>query len=474
MKSFKPSVKFGIKFVLFSTLLSVVYSNCARTKFEPYSAPSTKLNGSNVEICSNGASNYPTCTTTTLGSCVNGNTNPPACTTGGNSSCSNGAVNYPTCSLTSSNTCINGTYNPPDCNSFNSNMTCPNGAVNYPDCTVTSSNICINGATNPPTCDIGGSAVCSNGASNYPDCTTDANNICLNGSNDPPACVASPVSRVFDVIKKVSGSLSSYSVSIDMQFNEADINKKGAIFLVAQTANTFLVCTNPCTKDSAWKEWSNTTYDWSVSGLKTNVGVASNGVVGLQTVLKGLFDVTPYGGFKLYAGYGLGNTVNTAINEMLGYRSASLPNGRYLEVLTIPIQNLSISITGPKGGSPGSMTNYDLWANIAPSYLDYGKPGFYFVVAYDATNTPKKIYRQVSTGVYEWVDWSGTAATAGSNYYKYDLQIKNESFNIFKGDISVAAGWSVYAGYGNGNNSIEAANDCFNNLKFNTNPFIVK
>lgn len=432
MKPLKPSAKFGIKFVLFSILLSIVYSNCSRTKFESSNVPSTKLNGSSINICANGAANYPTCTTTVLGTCINGNTNPPSCTTGGDSICTNGAVNYPNCTMLSDNTCVNGAVNPPDC-------------------------------------DLSASAVCSNGATNYPVCTIDTNNICLNGSNDPPLCVAAPAAGVFDIVKKVSGPVSSYNVSIDMQLNSADLNKKGAIFLVAYTGSTYLVCTNPCTKDSVWKAWNNTNYDWSVSGLKTNVGVT-----GYQSVFKGLLDVTPYGGFKIYAGYGIGNTVNAAINEMLSYRSANLPNGRFLEVLTVPMQNRSISITGPNGGSPGSLTNYDLWANIAPSYLDYGKPGFYFVIAHDPTNTHKKIYKQVSTGVYEWVDWNGSAITAGSSYYKYDLQIKNESFNIYKGNISVAAGWSVYAGYGSGANSFDAANDCLNNQKYNLSPFIVK
>ncbi len=49
--------------------------------------------------CSNGADNYPVCTTTGGGTiCLNGATNPPVCTTtGGGTVCVNGATNPPTC-----------------------------------------------------------------------------------------------------------------------------------------------------------------------------------------------------------------------------------------------------------------------------------------------------------------------------------------------------------------------------------------
>jgi len=59
--------------------------------------------------CSNGATDYPTCTPPT---CSNGATDYPTCTP---PTCSNGATDYPTCT-------------PP---------TCSNGATNYPTCTAT-------------------------------------------------------------------------------------------------------------------------------------------------------------------------------------------------------------------------------------------------------------------------------------------------------------------------------------------------
>jgi len=481
--------------------------NCSRNKFEPYNKDeSSQLQQSFVtDICPNGAANFPTCTTTAFGNCVNGNSNPPACTTGGSSKCGNGAVDYPTCSLTSTGSCVNGTVNPPDCNSFagnnncsngatnypkcdiintscsngstnfpicDNNNTCPNGAVNPPNCTTTKSNICIDGSTNPPICDNGTGTSCSNSAVNAPNCTVDINNKCVNGNTNPPDCTIAPVARVFDVIENISGSLSAYSVKIDMQFNEADIHQKGAIFLFGILGSRIIVCTNPCTPNSTWKEWNNAIYDWSTTGLRTEVGVSSSGIEGLQTILNMVsFDATTLGGYKIYAGYGKGNDVNSAINEMLGFRSTSLPNGRYLEVLTVPTQNRNITIAGPGGSSPGPLTSYNLWTFMHPSYLDYGKPGYFFITAQDSTNTQRFVYRQKSLGVYEWVVWDGTIAGLANNYYKYDPTIKNEEFQFINGNVSAYSGWKVYSGYGNGTSAIDAANDCFNNSKFNVTPF---
>jgi len=82
--------------------------------------------------CSNGASDYPTCTppSSPAPTCSNGATNYPTCTLSGSPTCSNGAADYPTCTPP---TCTNGATNYPSCNAFPS---CPNGATNYPACTL--------------------------------------------------------------------------------------------------------------------------------------------------------------------------------------------------------------------------------------------------------------------------------------------------------------------------------------------------
>jgi hypothetical protein len=72
--------------------------------------------------------------------------------------CSNGATNYPTCT-------------PPPTPS------CANGASNYPLCTIIQP-VCANGASNYPLCTII-QPVCANGATDYPICTPPKDLACL-------------------------------------------------------------------------------------------------------------------------------------------------------------------------------------------------------------------------------------------------------------------------------------------------------
>ncbi len=114
--------------------------NCdVRTDWIPCAEREEEGGGGPPPTCSNGASDYPTCTPPT----------PPTC--------SNGASDYPTCTP------------PPD-------PTCSNGASDYPTCTP---------PTPPP------DPVCSNGASDYPTCTQPPDPTCSNGASDYPACTAS-------------------------------------------------------------------------------------------------------------------------------------------------------------------------------------------------------------------------------------------------------------------------------------------
>jgi hypothetical protein len=64
-------------------------------------------------VCQNGATNYPLCTTTS-GKCNNGATNPPTCTIAIQDKCTNGSTNYPTCTTTNGR-CNNGATNPDLC-----------------------------------------------------------------------------------------------------------------------------------------------------------------------------------------------------------------------------------------------------------------------------------------------------------------------------------------------------------------------
>jgi hypothetical protein len=118
-------------------------------------------------VCSNGATNYPSCNSCSSGqsfvsgtcynNCTNGATNPPACS---NNVCSNGATNYPTCTVfqtTTTITCdpntVHVNFTQSSCTVTVSDTTIPTGMVGisctgrpgytYGDCSTTPpSNTC--------------------------------------------------------------------------------------------------------------------------------------------------------------------------------------------------------------------------------------------------------------------------------------------------------------------------------------------
>lgn len=336
-------------------------------------------------------------------------------------------------------------------------QTCANGAANAPLCTVNFFGNCINGNTSPPDCGTGGTFSSCNGE------------LLL----DDPNC-----NKELNVFVSYSGPLSKYNLQIKMNFNPADNDKSGAIFFVAQKPKPenkaellTLFCTNPC-NDNSWKEWNgDSTVDWSVSGLKPQIGA-----LGLQAVYNKIGDFTSLGGFKILVGYGVGSSVGASVSEMLNYRSVAYPQGRFIEALRISEQNMSFSFSGPSGGSYGSLKNYDLWVSIAPSSVDYSLAGYLFVIAQDPSGQVHKAYRfNSATSAYEWVDWDGNSNSLGDKFLKYDSAIKNEFFSIYKGDATGYKDWKLYVGYGIGSNAVGAGNDCINNKKFNEkNPFIIK
>ncbi|MEI6627191.1 MAG: hypothetical protein WCL61_01225, partial [bacterium] len=140
----------------------------------------------------------------------------------GTCACSNGATNYPTCSIVPS--VGNGIICPANAKIVNNQCVCINSANDYPICstpktcavgTFLSNGFCVcsNGKTNPPTCTLpvapcasvgffstaSNSCVCSNGGKNYPTCTPPmacaagtylSGNacVCANGKTNPPTC----------------------------------------------------------------------------------------------------------------------------------------------------------------------------------------------------------------------------------------------------------------------------------------------
>jgi hypothetical protein len=302
---------------------------------------------------------------------------------------------------------------------------------------------------------------------------------CTNGTptyTHQPVATACAPQTIFNIISTVSGALSNYSVKIDMTFNSADNNAAGAVFLVAYINSQYYVCTNGCTNNQwvLFNSNSNTT-DWSLSGLRSAVGISNSGTTGLQTIYNYSSDLTSVGGAEVYAGYGLGNSTSAALTEMMNYRSTYFSSGRIIKVLTVPYQNRSISINGPNNSSPGSLTSYNLMGYIYPSSADYGQPGYFFVYAHNPINTIKMVLRySASNNYWEWVSWDGNTNTLSDKYFKYDSAIKNEVFTIVQGNVTDFQNWKVYVGYGNGATTAEAATNCMDNNKFNTTGWTIQ
>ena len=120
-------------------------------------------------ICSNGATNYPSCNTCSSGqsfvngtcynNCTNGATNPPACS---NNVCSNGATNYPTCTVfqtTTTVTCDPSTVHvnltQSSCTVTVSDTTIPTGTVGL-SCTARPGYTHGDCSSTNPTCSLSG------------------------------------------------------------------------------------------------------------------------------------------------------------------------------------------------------------------------------------------------------------------------------------------------------------------------------
>ncbi len=133
--------------------------------------------GGTGATCSNGASDYPTCTPPPDPTCSNGASDYPTCTPPTPPFCSNGASDYPTCTPPPDPTCSNGASDYPTCTPPQT-PTCSNGASDYPTCTPPTpplDPVCSNGALDYPTCSQPPDPTCSNGASDYPTCTDSSN-----------------------------------------------------------------------------------------------------------------------------------------------------------------------------------------------------------------------------------------------------------------------------------------------------------
>ena len=110
---------FGTKGTLdINKIFSPLLGTSKNTDLETIDTNSSKINTNFTleDVCLNGTTNPPLCTTI-AGSCINGTDNPPSCTTIGGK-CQNSANNPPICttkSLNGKNVCLNGATNPDKC-----------------------------------------------------------------------------------------------------------------------------------------------------------------------------------------------------------------------------------------------------------------------------------------------------------------------------------------------------------------------
>lgn len=472
----KINLKVALTFIVASLVISTTYLNCAGQKYVSPNALENKLEEFSLSSCGNGAYNPSGgCTINSESKCLNLAEDPPNCKTNAASICMNGGTLESNCTLSSTGACVMGGI-PPDCHST-ADITNPNNPSSSSpvDC----SNPFSSGKpecskTEPPTSDgstpivyqppaSGETSTCKDPLAVPPSCLVGKDGLCRNGNTNPPECTQVPTVSVFDVFVESSGVLSSKNVKISMSFDQADIGKTGGTYLILKQSNgSILVCTNPCTPTSTWVKWDENinSKDWTISGL-TPIPSSKT------TVINSSFDLTSLGGSVVYAGYGIGSTSKEAIQNMFNHKTASRPYGYYEEVLTIPKQEVSFDITGT-----GTLLNYYINAIVTPSYLDYGKPGYFFVyVANPNSATPEEYLWSYNDSLkkYEWIKWDGKAESAKA--YKYDPAIKNEAITIVSNfDVTPYKNWKVVVGYGLGNDVVTAAKDCLDNGKHNGNP----
>lgn len=190
--------------------------------------------------CTNGATNYPTCTVGPDGECLNGNTNPPICDA--LPTCSNGANNPPTC--TTFPPCSNGATNPPSCTTFPVNGIC--SPTHYSCSFGTSGSNSSNTSTWTWSCNgyNGGSnascsetkPTCSNGATNPPTCTipTTTGTVCVTNNTGSAYSIVGPDqtwsdTRTICFPNHVTGSYSASSASNSVSPTSGILNKDQTI-----------------------------------------------------------------------------------------------------------------------------------------------------------------------------------------------------------------------------------------------------
>lgn len=267
----------------------------------------------------------------------------------------------------------------------------------------------------------------------------------------------------FNLAGTISGSsLAAAKFSSTIRIDSAHLSKNGAFFLVAALNGKFY-----CFQSTSQFALCDLTSPRSYSG-ESVVRLDADGSAStpVQQVYTG--DFIPVGGAKVYLGYGVGNSVLEAFNEMMAYKSSSY-TGRWNEIANIGFSPDVLRVAGPTGGSFGSIiTSISINAFIQPEFSSdpshryYGQNGYRFIlVQHKGRNFFRVKNDSQPFKSIEGPDFTG-ASYDGLTSLKYFNQL------IYQGNATGYAGALVYVGYGFGSNETEAVQWALNNKKVST------
>lgn len=237
----------------------------------------------------------------------------------------------------------------------------------------------------------------------------------------------------WSVSGSTSGSPSSLSVKVSITVADADRSKKGYQFMVAMIPNEagpipMVFNVNAPAGTNPWVRW-----DGVLASLGSSVPLISTPQAGIQ--LASQMDVVALGGTKIYAGYGIGDSIGAAATEMM-------TSSRFREIYSIPQQAFRAETIIPSF-SASSPANVTITFRIYPSYLHYGQPGRYYVGAIAPDGT---IFFYTGT---QWLKYDGNSdpetlclriVTSLSNF---------ETTLVMAGNtLGGYAGYRLTAGYG--------------------------
>lgn len=222
-----------------------------------------------------------------------------------------------------------------------------------------------------------------------------------------------------------SGAVNSYSIYSKMKIAEIHKGKLGFVFGVIQFQDKYYVYNKNINQFVV--------YDGVLAGFSSATALDTDTS---YITFANSINVIPFGGAKLFMGYGVGNTPVVAVNEML---SAT----RWREIATIPIRPFSGSVTVPNYNKSSS-ANVEINFKLEVDYKDYGTAGKFYVIVCTADSSTCKVLNGSS-----WVTYTGgsqdVSLYTSSNSY---MDKFNYSYYISGVDLASNSGLYLYVGYG--------------------------